>query len=103
MGKAISYYNNSKVVPESSQFQSLAKGPQLTLPLLRSNLTDQVFQRQNQIQLKIRKSGWRDGSEWRVVKSTDCSSKGREFKSQQSHGGSQPSVMTADTALFWCI
>jgi hypothetical protein len=34
--------------------------------------------------------GWRDGSE---VKSTDCSSKGPEFKSQQPHGGSQPSVM----------
>jgi hypothetical protein len=34
------------------------------------------------------KKGWRDGS---VVKSTDCSSKGREFKSQQPHDGSQPS------------
>jgi hypothetical protein len=31
---------------------------------------------------------WRDGS---AVKSTDCSSKGPEFKSQQPHGGSQPS------------
>jgi hypothetical protein len=27
-----------------------------------------------------------------VVKSADCSSKGPEFKSQQPHGGSQPSV-----------
>jgi hypothetical protein len=34
--------------------------------------------------------GWRDGS---VVKSTDCSSRGPEFNSQQPHGGSQPSVM----------
>jgi hypothetical protein len=34
------------------------------------------------------KQGWRDGS---VVKSTDCSSKGPEFISQQPHGGSQPS------------
>jgi hypothetical protein len=33
--------------------------------------------------------GWRDGS---AGKSTDCSSKGHEFKSQQPHGGSQPSV-----------
>jgi len=32
--------------------------------------------------------GWRDGS---VVKSTDCSSRGPEFKSQQ-HGGSQPYI-----------
>ncbi|MDS4065654.1 hypothetical protein, partial [Enterococcus faecalis] len=43
--------------------------------------------------------GWRDGS---VVKSTDCSSRGPEFNSQQPHGGSQPSVMRSD-ALFWCV
>jgi len=42
---------------------------------------------------------WRDGS---VVKSTGCSSRGPEFKSQQTHGGSQPSVMRSD-ALFWCV
>jgi hypothetical protein len=35
--------------------------------------------------------GLRDGS---AVKSTDCSSEGPEFKSQQPHGGSQPSVMS---------
>jgi hypothetical protein len=28
-----------------------------------------------------------------VVKSTDCSSRGPEFNSQQPHGGSQPSVI----------
>ena len=39
---------------------------------------------------------WRDCS---VVKSTNCSSKGPEFKSQQPHGGSQPSVTRSD-ALF---
>jgi hypothetical protein len=33
--------------------------------------------------------GWKDGA---VVKSTDCSSRGPEFNSQQPHGGSQPSV-----------
>jgi hypothetical protein len=43
--------------------------------------------------------GWRDGS---VVKSTSCSSEGPEFKSQQPHGGSQPSVTKSD-ALFWSI
>jgi hypothetical protein len=37
-----------------------------------------------------------------VVKSTDCSSEGPEFKSQQPHSGSQPSVMRSD-ALFWCL
>ena len=40
-----------------------------------------------------------DGS---VVRSTDCSSEGPEFKSQQPHGGSQPSVMRSD-ALFWRV
>jgi hypothetical protein len=51
-----------------------------------------------QIQNKT-KHGWRDGS---AVKSTDCFSEGPEFKSQQPHGGSQPSVMRSD-ALFWCV
>jgi hypothetical protein len=37
--------------------------------------------------------GWGDGS---VVKSTDCSPRGPEFNFQQSHGGSQPSVMGSD-------
>jgi hypothetical protein len=48
---------------------------------------------------KVGGGGWRDGS---VVKSTDCSSEGPEFKSQQPHGGSQPSVTKSD-ALFWRI
>jgi hypothetical protein len=43
--------------------------------------------------------GWRDGS---AVKSTDCSSRGPEFKSQQPHGGPQPSVIRLD-ALFWSV
>jgi hypothetical protein len=43
--------------------------------------------------------GWRDGTE---VKSTGCSSRGPEFNSQQSHGGSQPSVMGTG-ALCWCV
>jgi hypothetical protein len=36
---------------------------------------------------------WRDGS---AVKSTGCSSRGPEFNSQKSHGGSQPSVIGSD-------
>jgi hypothetical protein len=43
--------------------------------------------------------GWRDGS---VLKSTDYSSEGPEFKSQQSHDSSQSSVMRSD-ALFWGV
>ena len=41
--------------------------------------------------------GWRDGS---VVKSTDCSCRGSEFKSQQPNGGSQPSVMGCNIVLI---
>jgi hypothetical protein len=43
--------------------------------------------------------GWRNGS---AVKNNDCSSEGPEFKSQQPHGGSQPSIMRYDT-LLWCV
>jgi hypothetical protein len=45
------------------------------------------------------KQGRRDGS---AVKSTECSSEGPEFKSQQSYDGSQPSIMRSD-ALFWDV
>jgi hypothetical protein len=48
---------------------------------------------------KKRYGDWRNGS---VVKNTDCSSEGSEFKSQQPHGGSQPSIMRSDT-LLWCV
>ena len=43
--------------------------------------------------------GWRDGS---AGKSTDRSSGGPEFKSQQPHGGIQPSV-TKSGALFGSV
>ena len=36
------------------------------------------------------------------VRAPDCSSEGPEFKSQQPHGGSQPSVTKSD-ALFWSV
>jgi hypothetical protein len=44
-------------------------------------------------EIRLEREGWRDGS---GVKSTDCSSRGPEFNSQQTHGGSQPSVMRSD-------
>ena len=47
--------------------------------------------------VKRNMEGWRDGSE---VQSTDCSSRGPEFNSQQPHGGSQPSVMRSG-APYW--
>jgi hypothetical protein len=42
--------------------------------------------------------GWRDGSE---VKSTDCSSRGPEFKIQQPHGSLQPSVLGIYTSVVF--
>jgi hypothetical protein len=36
------------------------------------------------------------------VRAPDCSSEDPEFKSQQPHGGSQPSVTRSD-ALFWNV
>jgi hypothetical protein len=36
------------------------------------------------------------------VRAPDCSSEGPEFKSQQPHGGSQPSVKISDS-LFWSV
>jgi hypothetical protein len=47
-------------------------------------------------EIKLERKGWRDGSE---AESSDCFSRGPEFKSQQPHGGSQPSVMRSG-ALF---
>jgi hypothetical protein len=48
------------------------------------------------------KTGSRAGEVAQWVRAPDCSSKGPEFKSQQPHGGSQPSVTRSD-ALFWCV
>jgi len=55
--------------------------------------------KQTNKQTNKKKWGWRDGS---VVKSTDCSSRGPEFYSQQPHGGSQPFMKVSD-ALFRCV
>jgi hypothetical protein len=49
--------------------------------------------------LRTLTGGWGDGS---AVKSTDCSSRGPEFNSQQPDGGSHPSVMGSN-APFWCV
>jgi hypothetical protein len=36
-----------------------------------------------------------------VVKSTDCSSRGPELKSQHPYGGLQPYIMGSDSLLVW--
>ena len=53
----------------------------------------------HKLNLKDIPQGWRDGSS---DESSDCSSGGPEFKSQEPHGGSQPSVTRSD-ALLWCV
>jgi hypothetical protein len=54
------------------------------------------------LSLKKKKGGgyWRDGS---AVKSTDCSSRGPEFNSQQTHGGSQASAMGVQCPILVCL
>jgi hypothetical protein len=49
--------------------------------------------------IKIKK---RAGEMAQWVRAPDCSSEGQEFKSQQPHGGSQPSETRSDS-LFWSV
>jgi hypothetical protein len=53
----------------------------------------------NNKQKKI-KTGTGEMAQW--VRAPDCSSEGPKFKSQQPHGGSQPSATRSD-ALFWSV
>jgi hypothetical protein len=48
--------------------------------------------------LKKGRRGAGEMAQW--GRAPDCSSEGPEFKSQQPHGGSQPSVTRSDS-LFW--
>ena len=61
-----------------------------------TGLTWQELARFWRVVLRHKHRDWRDGS---AVKSTDCSSRGPEFKSQQPHCGSQQK----SDALFWCV
>jgi hypothetical protein len=50
---------------------------------------------------KKKKKDWAgEMAQW--VRAPNCSSEGPEFKSQQPHGGSQPSVTRSDS-LFWSV
>jgi hypothetical protein len=50
--------------------------------------------------LSLKNSRAGEMAQW--VRAPDCSSEGPEFKSQQPHGGSQPSVRRSDS-LFWSV
>jgi hypothetical protein len=52
------------------------------------------------VSLRIGRHRAGEMAQW--VRAPDCSSEGPEFKSQQPHGGSQPSVMRSDS-LFWNV
>jgi len=49
---------------------------------------------------KVAERGWRDGS---AVKSTDCSSRGPEFNSQQPHGSSKTIPNGIQCPLLGCL
>jgi hypothetical protein len=54
-----------------------------------------------QLQIPLKMTS-RAGEMAQWLRAPDCSSEGPEFKSQQPHGGSQPSVTRSD-ALFWSV
>jgi hypothetical protein len=65
--------------------------------ILKRQARIQIMQTIMMGKLLYKRSGNRGWSDGLAVKSTDCSSKGPEFKSQQPHGGSQPSIMRSDS------
>jgi hypothetical protein len=61
-----------------------------------------AFLPSHKITVSFKSLSIRAGEMAQWVRAPDCSSEGPEFKSQQPHGGSQPSVMRSDS-LFWCV
>jgi hypothetical protein len=63
---------------------------------------DERYQQRCSTFLIIKEVQNRAGEMAQWVRAPDCSSEGPEFKSQQPHGGSQPSVTRSDS-LFWSV
>jgi hypothetical protein len=82
----------SAMISEDSQ------KPDIPCPMQQKGAGSTPSHKQEEM-LKWCLKGWRDGS---AVKSTDCSSRGPEFNSQQPHDGSQPPEIGSN-ALFWCV
>jgi hypothetical protein len=76
-------------------FQSLLSPP----PSLRSDILG-TEPRAESMLCKTTLSGAGEMAQW--VRVPDCSSEGPKFKSQQPHGGSQPSLTRSDS-LFWSV
>jgi hypothetical protein len=58
------------------------------------------YKKEKKANVRILLTGAGEMAQW--VRAPDCSSEGQEFKSQQPHGGSQPSVTRSDS-LFWSV
>jgi hypothetical protein len=102
VSKCISHCWNYSSGPSIKQLKLLTNKP---VWLVQLPLTKEKLQALDQLVQEPEAGGGRGLSRWRdgsAVKSTDCSSKGPKFKSQQPHGGSQPSIMRSD-ALFWSV
>jgi hypothetical protein len=98
-GRPISEFEASLVYRVSSRTARATQRNPVSKNQQRNPPQTTTTKRKRKTKTKKEKHGWRDGS---VVKSADCPSKGPEFKSQQPHGGSQPSLTKSD-ALFWSI
>jgi hypothetical protein len=73
------YYSQSDTIPDC--LRQMGKNEYL------QNMTLVIGHKNNQ-------TGAGEMAQW--VRAPDCSSEGPEFKSQQPHGGSQPSVTRSD-------
>jgi hypothetical protein len=63
---------------------------------------NKIKKTQTEVKLETKNLDAGAGEMAQRVRAPDCSSEGQEFKSQQPHGGSQPSVTRSDS-LFWSV
>ena len=89
-------FNPSTWEAEASGFLSLRPAWSTKV----SSRTARATQRNPVSKSQKKKKGAGEMAQW--VRAPDCSSEGLEFKSQQPHGGSQPSVTRSDS-LFWIV
>ena len=92
--------------PPSDSFQCLQSkfpGSAVTPPPAASTsaaTTSSFFFPPMFLSVKMTQLDWRDDS---ADKSSDCSSEGPEFKSQQPHGGWLTTTRNETWCLFWCL
>jgi hypothetical protein len=101
------YYNIKHIsdIPHNPTGQTVLEGSNHTLRDIPNEQKEVIKTLRDRLHgdlltLKILNVGAGEMAQW--VRAPDCSSEGPEFKSQQPHGGSQPSVTRSDS-LFWCV